>query len=138
MNTPLLQLLATAVRSLDGLRTSRHYSDARNYQGPRDVPPAEAAGIIAQALGPFALDWRRVEDGLPEEGVAVMIAAEYLRQADGSHRNFAVGEATLHHSRGRFIWDDNSGAAPNVFAWAPMPKAPDRAALVGFRPRPFA
>lgn len=145
MNTPLIHAIELALREVDAERIQRHYGgDARNHTGPRTVPIHEAAEMIAKALGPFALDWRRIEDGLPTGGIddgpvgcIVMIAAEYLRP-DGSHRNFATGEAEIVSAdEGQVVWHwrDGAGIAPNVYAWAPTPKAPAREALIGFAPR---
>ena len=95
--------------------------DSTEANGPRDVPPHEAAEMVAKALGPFALDWRRVEDGLPNNDLTVLVAVSGEQRALRATYLIGLG------------WCEVDG---RVYAWAPLPEIPDPKSLIGFPPRP--
>lgn len=131
MNTPLCQLLRVAYIQLEGTRINRHHNDARNYTGPRDVPADEAAHHLITALSGFALDWRRIQDDLPEENTACFIAFDPGQPFDQPE----VREAW--HDHGVWFFSDGGGHVEGrVYAWAPMPAAPRPDQLIGFHVRP--
>jgi hypothetical protein len=119
MNTPLHNLLRITCTALEGIRLGRHYNDAKNYKGPRDLPADEAATLLEQHLVGFALDWRRVESGLPDDQVAVLMALAPI----GADDQPEVREGWSEHG----VWffaDGGSHVENRVYAWAHLPAAP--------------
>lgn len=128
--TPLLSALAAGAKTVESLRITRYYADAPNYHGPRDVQPREAAMILARHAAPYLLDWRSPADGPPPLGEPVLLAAPDARG------EVAVGEGSLEQLSTRRAWLWVGGAeALDVIGWAPMPRPPERAALLGHPPR---
>jgi hypothetical protein len=125
--TPLLTALAAGYQTVDALRITRHYADAPNYHGPRDVSPGEAAQILARHAAPHLLHWRRLLDQVPPLGQPLFLAGRSGEAGDGEP---VVGEGSLEQlpSRQAFFWAGGTEAS-GVYAWASLPPALDLATI---------
>lgn len=121
MNTPLKQALARGLAVAISAHLNEYFAKPR-----RELPTDEQlVDLMLPHLEAFTLDWRRVEDDMPDAETTAIVAIE----DDPEIWLGYLGDGN------RWMATDAMPIENRVVAWAPFPAVPEARQLIGFLPR---